>query len=340
MNGSDPRASRQEHEILTAIARTTRASVENCGTPTRLLLVGDVGPVLHSTCRWEPADLGSAGSIRAVDISAAGRFGLGAAAFGAPAAEAVERLGECVLIDGNSWWTPASKSTLSRAAPPGSDALTPFLFQWDGVTSATAALRSAVPVPLGRWYQYLLRWLTEIGICETGTIAVEMVAGLPAEMISDKHLALAPLTRHRPRDRGLIVEQRHLETYFVRNAIAKAYGVGNWCTVVMAGVAIDPVQAAAAWGMEFLKRGFYETGGVVNDSAALHHTHAVVTARPPGEVTGFGAAEEAGGFVTQAIDDIVARKPQVQVTHIEADTLVSSVYARIGAVGAVKMEME
>jgi hypothetical protein len=213
---------------------------------------------------------------------------------------------------------------------------TPFLFQWDSMASAVATLRSADAVRLDQWYEYLLRRVAELGVGEAGAIAVQTVASMPARMISDKHLARAPLTENRPRDRKLIVDERHLDTYFIRNAAIRAYGRDAWCVVIMLGVAIEPMAAEAAWGSEFVRRGFYFTPGVARESAIIHHTHALVAAWPGPEPPGGGLAGTAER-IRYITDELAACAPQSLATHMENDPLLSHAEARIGVIGSVIM---
>ncbi|HET8658549.1 MAG TPA: hypothetical protein VFM55_06080 [Micromonosporaceae bacterium] len=301
--------------------------------PTTLWLTGDVGHILNSTCVWGPGVTGGEpGAVRAVDLADDDLpFGLGAAAFGEPPARAVRQLGEYVLVDGRSWWTPAVRPVSSRYEPPGSPALTPFLFRWDAMASAVARLESAAPVPLACWYEHLMRRLTKLGACPTGMIAVEVVADIPARLIVDKQLARAPLREHRPADERLITDEAHLDEFFVRNGASGAYGGGVWCTVVMVGVAADPHRAAVTWGDDVLRRAFYTTPGVSESATLIHHTHALVTKR-------LHRAEPTGAAVerfTGATDAIASGAHRVQATHIESDTQLYNAEARVGAIGEI-----
>jgi hypothetical protein len=306
------------------------------GPPATLRLSGDVGPVLESTCVWAPGQAGTAGAIRPVDVSAQGLpFGLGAGAFGSPPERAVQRIGEFVLIEGASWWTPAAAPTVSRSEPRGMPVLTPFLFQWDHMTSAVAELRSADPVPLAHWYEYLLRRLAELGACGSGTIVVEIIADLPARLINDKHLVRAPLREFRPPDEQLITDGAHLDEYFLRNAAARASGDDTWCTAIMVGVAVQPAAAAAAWGPGFVQRGFYAMPGLASSSPVMHHTHALVTTQLPGPQP---LQNRLGGLaerVAAVTDEWAAGERAVQVIHVESDTLLHRADVRIGVVGAI-----
>jgi len=306
--------------------------------PTTLWLTGDVGHILNSTCVWSPRDIdGEPGAVRAVDVADDGLpFGLGAAAFGEPPARAVQQLGEYVLVDGRSWWTPAARPVSSRYEPPGSPALTPFLFRWDGMASAVARLESPTPVSLICWYEHLMRQLTKLGVGRTGMIAVEVVADIPARLIVDKQLARAPLREHRPPDELLITDEAHLDEFFVRNGASHAYGGGGWCTVVMVGVAADPHQAAVTWGEDVLRRAFYTTPGVSESETLIHHTHALVTERlRPAERAGEwpGAAVER---LTRTTQSLASGAHRVQATHIESDTQLYNAEARVGAIGEIQ----
>lgn len=308
------------------------------GSPATLRLAGDVGPVLRSTCVWEPWRTGDkAGMIRAIDVSAKGwRFGLGAGAFGKPPERAVQRLGEFVLIEGASWWTPAAAPTSSRSEPEGMPILTPFLFQWDHMMSAVATLRSDQPVPLALWYEYLLHRLAEKGICRTATIVVEIIADMPARLITDKHLVRAPLHEFRPRDQQLITDAEHLDTYFLRNTAARASGDDTWCTAIMVGVAVEPAGATAAWGQDFVQRGFYAMPGATA-SAIMHHTHALVTTQLPAPQTG-DRLDNMAGQIGKVTEQWASGARSVQAIHIESNTLLYRADARIGVVGAIALD--
>ncbi len=322
---------------MTAIADVTPCNVGTPGALTRLRLLGDVGPVLKSTCVWEPGHSRAAGQIRAVDLAEKDKFGLGAAAFGAPPEHAVRQMGECVLIEGKPWWTPAAMRTSSRSESAGLPLHTPFLLQWDEMASAVATMRSADALRLDQWYEYLLRRLAELGVGQTGAIAVQTMASMPARMITDKHLARAPLTENRPRDHRLIVDERHLDTYFLRNAAVRAYGRDTWCVVIMLGVVIDPAAAAATWGQEFVQRGFYCTPGIARESGIIHHTHALVAAWPSQEPAD-GRPADTAERISYVTAELAAGRPGSLATHIEDDTLLRHAQARIGVVGAVVMD--
>jgi hypothetical protein len=309
------------------------------GPLTTLRLSGDVGPVLESTCVWAPGQTGMAGAILLVDVSATGLpFGLGAGAFGTPPERAVQRIGEFVLIEGASWWTPAAVPTLSRSEPRGEPILTPFLFQWDHMRSAVAELQSADPVPLADWYKYLLRRLAELGACGAGTITVEIIADLPARLINDKHLIRAPLRQFRPPDQQLITDGSNLDEYFLRNAAARASGDDTWCTAIMVGVAVEPAHAAAAWGPDFVQRGFYTMPGITNGAPVLHHTHALVTTQLPGPRPRENRLGNVAERVAAVTDEWAAGERAVQVIHVESDTLLHRADVRIGVVGAITFD--
>lgn len=336
MNSVEPVASGKITDMA-AIADVTPCPVGASGALTRLRLFGDVSPVLTSTCEWAPDRVPASGMIRALEVQGKAEFGLGAAAFGTPPEHAVRQMGECVLIEGRPWWTPAAMQTASRCESSGLPLHTPFLFQWDSMASAVATLRSADAVRVDQWYEYLLRRVAELGVGEVGAIAVQTVASMPARMISDKHLARAPLTENRPRDHKLIVDEPHLDTYFLRNAAIRAYGRDAWCVVIMLGVAIDPTAAQAMWGSEFVRRGFYLTPGVAKESAIIHHTHALVAAWPSQELPGGGLADTAER-IRYITEELAAWGPESLATHIENDTLLSHAVARIGMIGAVVMD--
>lgn len=291
------------------MARATDLVVNPGGPGTTLRLVGDVGPVLRSECVWRPGVATQTGDIVTVDPAAESLpFGLGAAAFGQPPEDAVQRLGEYVLIAAESWWAPAGATGGSVLEDPGEPMLTPFVIRWDLLESARATLTSAEPIRLVHWYDHVMRELVARGACTTGVLAVELTTTGRAGRIVDKQLSRPPLQSNRPDDRGLITDARHLDAYFRRNAVAHAYGVDTECTVIMVGVVVDPTIANSAWEPEIIRRSFYTTPGLTSSAKAIHHTHAL--------------AQAAGA-------------PNV-VTHIENDTLITSAELRIGAVAAIE----
>jgi hypothetical protein len=315
----------------TNIGRVTHLQVHPGAAPTALRLAGGVGPVLESTCVWGdgPAADGGVGVIRAIDASRDRLpFGLGAAAFGDVPEQAVRWLGEYLLVDGASWWTPAADPSTSRYEAPTAAVLTPFLFRWDGMRTATASLESPTPVPLIYWYEYLLRELVAGGACPSGAIALKVVADVPARLIVDKQLSRAPLLAHRPADGRLITDESHLDQYFVRNAAARAYQA--WCTVVMVGIAMDPASVVAMWGPEVIERGFYTTPGVSAAAEVIQHTHALVTAALPGVPGRRHAGAGLDGLLTGAV--------AAHATHIENDTMLYRAEAHIGAVSRIDLD--
>lgn len=322
------------------IENATHIDVHAAESLTTVQLAGSVAPVLQSTCVWAPG-LSSdvAGLIRTVDVSESGLpFGLGAGAFGAPPEQAVKQLGEYVLIEGSSWWTPAAERTSSRVEGPKTPLLTPFLFLWDHMMSATGELRSRSAVPLVHWYEYLLRRLVELGICSTGAIAVEVIADMPARLIVSKHLSRPPLRENQPPDQRLITDGTHLDAYFLRNGVAYAHGDDTWCTAMMVGIALDPASAAATWGHEFVQRGFYLTPGVATTSPVIHHTHALVTAQlPAAQAPGEGQTGTAERL-SRVNAEFAAGSRAVQAIHIESDTLLFHADVRVGVVGAIEMD--
>src|SRR6266487_3963356 len=95
----------------------TRIVMRSDKTPTTLRVVGDVGSVLRASCIWEPATSGSPqrGNISTIRLpDARMRFGLGAVAFDPSPELAIQRLGECALIEGIPWWIPAERPSTSR----------------------------------------------------------------------------------------------------------------------------------------------------------------------------------------------------------------------------------
>jgi hypothetical protein len=335
-----PRSIALGDDEMARIGSATRLDSNLTSAPTALRLTGDVGPVLRSTCAWVPEQSGTAaGNIRAIDVfPEIPCSGLGVSAFGSPPERAVQRLGEFVMIEGASWWTPAMVPTQSRAEPPGTLILTPFLVYWDHMVSASAALRSSSPVPLVHWYEYLLQQLAYRGICETGVIAVRIIANMPARLIADKHLVRAPLREAQPRDGQLITDNKHLDEYFLTNAAARAHGDDTWCTVIMVGVAVDPAAAGDVRKREFIQRGFYTMPGAVRTSAIMHHTHALVTRQVPAPGAGGEEAGDVAGRLRHITREWVAGARTVQVVHIENDTLLHHADACIGTISTMDMD--
>lgn len=188
--------------------------------PTTLRVIGDVRVVLRASCSWKlsPSAGAEAGSIAAIRLpDGCMRFGLGAAAFGPFPELAVQRLGECVLLEGVPWWTPAERMSASRREDKGAELLTPFLIEWDTMNSAWGWLDSASTLSLLKWYEGLL---SHPVIGRTGAIAVEIVAQIPAGMIVDKYMCRAPLAHNNTLARGqLITDPDLIDVYFLRNAV-------------------------------------------------------------------------------------------------------------------------
>lgn len=314
------------------LAAVTELQLIDGGTPTPLRLIGDVGPVLESTCDWDPRGTGDrAGAVRAVDLSGGRhRYGLGAAAFGAPPERAVHQLGEYVLVDSRSWWTPAARPTSSRQEPRDAVVLTPFLVEWDRMTTASARLDSPTSVPLVHWYDHLVQRLIELGTCRTGIVVVEILAETEARLVTDKHLAVAPLRKNRPADRRLITDDPHLDRYFVRNGAAAEFGDAR-CAVIMVGMVTHPALALAIYGPELVERVFYTTPGIRASSRVVQHTHAVVAASGQPPRRSDDGADEFG----DPTGDL--EPPGVLVTHIENDTRLLRATARIGVVDTIEM---
>lgn len=330
----------RDDEEMAGVGSATNLHSAADAAPAGLWLAGGVEPVLQSTCEWAPGgSSGATGVIRTVDLSTDGlRFGLGAGAFGTPPERAIQSLGEYLLVEGRSWWTPAAAPTLSRSEPPDSVLLTPFLLRWDHIRSAGATLRSPRPVPLARWYGYLLHRLAGLGMCRTGIIAVEIVADVPAGLIADKHLIRAPLRELRPRDGQLIIAEKHLDEYFLCDVVARAHGDDMWCTAVMAGVVAAPALMTAAWADEFLRRSFYVMPDAVGTSAVAHHTHALVMPRLPAAKAGGDQAGTHGERLRPVPLERASGTRPVQAVHIEDDTFLLHADARIGVVDAVTMD--
>ncbi|HEX5996818.1 MAG TPA: hypothetical protein VFY84_16885 [Jiangellales bacterium] len=314
------------------LAAVTQLRLIDGGPPTALRLTGDVGPVLESTCVWDPHETGDrSGAVRAVDLlEDRHRYGLGAAAFGAPPERAVHQLGEYVLVDSRSWWTPAARPASSRQEPRDAVVLTPFLIEWDRMTTATARLDSPTTVPLVHWYDHLVRRLIELGRCRTGIVVVEILAETEARLVTDKHLAVAPLRENRPADRRLITDDPHLDRHFVRNGAAAAFGDAR-CAVVMVGVVAHPALALAIYGPELVGRAFYATPGISASAGVVQHTHAVVAVLGPAVRWPVNVADEFGD-PTGDLDPA-----GVLVTHIENDTRLFRAAARIGVVDTIEM---
>jgi hypothetical protein len=307
-----------------------------------LRIVGDVGPVLESTCVWDPqANMGNnSGLIRPIEVGhVATQFGLGAGIFGSPPEHAIQQLGEYVLIGGTSWWTPAAPVTNSRCVATHATLLTPFLFHWDNVASVRATLKSPTALPLIQWYDSLLSRLEQQGLCETGAIAIELVAEIQAGMVVDKHLSRAPLVDNRPIDHLLITDERHIDEYFLRDAVRHALAATDPCTIVMIGVAVRPPLVMSHWGDEVLRRGFYATPGTSTRSTVVHHTHATV-------IAGGGASQAALLDVQDGAPHAMASVARqvaagglgAYVVHVESDSLLSLAHARIGVIEAVELE--
>jgi hypothetical protein len=334
--------SRSDHRTSPAAA-ATRVRVDPAAPAGVLALTGDVGPVLESRCFWPPVAAepctvdtkrGRAGAIRAVDVARDGLpFGIGSAAVGHPAEHAVGRLGEYVLIDGQSWWTPAELPTSSRAEPSDAPVLTPFLLRVDQLRTAVAELDSPVPVALVEWLAHLVRVLVESGACPTGAVGAQIVADLPAVSIVDKHLIRAPLASARPADGHLITDASHVDTFFRRNATRAGYPPDTRCTLVMVGVVAAAEPVAAAWGPEFLGRCFYTMPGA-GTHAVLHHTHGLVMAGPS---TGDPLSIDAASARLAAAAD-PAGSAHVQALHIESGTRLHRAQARLGALGMLRLD--
>jgi hypothetical protein len=324
---------------MTGIDTATQLDLHPDGGPTTLKVLGDVGPVLLGTCAWAPqAPDEQPGAIRAVDMSRDGlSFGLGSAAFGQPPEHAVRELGEYVLVDRYSWWTPAVQRTTSRLEAAKTPALTPFMILWDRMATAAATLRMATPVPVVQWYEHLMRALTALGACRTGTMTVELIADLPASHIVDKRLRRAPLRQYRPQDGRLITDGTNLDTFFLRDAASGAHGADDWCTVVMEGLVVDPAVAQATWGAEFVRRGFYRTPGVIASATVIHHTHALVAARLPAPDPPTPAGAVARQRFESVATELSTGSHAVLATHIENDTLIHEAVARIGVVGHLEL---
>lgn len=326
----------------------TRVTMRHPSMATTLHIIGSVEDVLRSTCSWNPGAPTDAGHIYEVAVpDGAMRFGLGAGAFGVPADDAVELLGECALLEGKPCWTPATPDATARAEPHNSSLLTPFLFEWDELDSVWAWRESTTGIALDQWYEYLLSYLEEAGVCETGAIAIEIVAHVPAHQIVDKRLRRAPLVKNRPVDGQLITHASHIDEFFLRNAVRAgmsklAVPLDTTCLVIMVGVAIHPAMVARRWGPDTiaLRRGFYATPGITSRAAAIHHTHALVVLNSWPTTTDQEllrrSPEVNVSEAAQLMTEWAVKQDTMHLVHLENDTEVHRAIARIGIIRNIR----
>lgn len=321
-------------------SENTRIIMRTGNTPATLRMVGDVGYVLRALCAWKSAtSAGSkAGNIAAISLpDRQMRFGLGAAAFGPSPEQAIQRLGECALIDGVSWWTPAEKSSTSRSEVGASEMLTPFLIAWDALDSAWAFLDSSSSLPLVKWYEHILE---HPGIRKTGAIAVEVVAQIPAGMIADKYMYRAPLAASNTLSKGQVITDPDLiDVYFSRNTIRRAVPPDTLCTLLMVGVVIDPLVVTTTWGDGVRQRGFYATPGISSHANVIHHTHAAVvldSRRFDGHLQ--DSSQSIEDKIALVAQELVAGTHEISVVHVESDTRLTQAVARIGIIENIEIK--
>ena len=315
---------------------------------TTLSLVGDVSDVLQSNAKWQPSLPSAPGYIHTLALpDAAIRFGLGAGAIGAPSDEAVEQIGECAILEGIPCWTPAFPGATSLVHAPHAELVTPFFFGWDIFDAGHAHLNAPMGVSVDTWYEQVLTQLERNGMGETGLMVVETIAEVPARLIVDKRLQVAPLAKNKPPDAQLITSLRHVETYFVRNAARKgiqqlARPEETLCTVVMVGIAARPHIAAAVWkdDTHLLSRGFYATPGIASRTNVLHHSHALVVFDQWPDNTNlyndYGAQELSNEQMFSAAAHWATEQNLLCVVHIENDTTLQRAVARLGVVKSIR----
>jgi hypothetical protein len=264
------------------------------------------------------------------------RFGIGVAAFGHPPEQAIEHLGECALIEGIPWWTPAQKPSRSRQEVGNATLFTPFLVTCNALASAWAVLDAVSGLSLLGWYE---RIFDHPRVRSAGAIAVEIVAQLPAGMILDRYMCRSPLAGRSTLSAGqTIVDVTLLDEYFLRNSIRRALPPDTLCTLVMVGIVLDPVIVARTWGEELLHRAFYTVDGRPSDARVIHHTHASVildSLPASGQLRlSHHSFEKRMDLVAQQL----ASQPQhVSVVHIESDLRLNQALARIGIIDDVEI---
>jgi hypothetical protein len=321
------------------IFEDTRITLQR-NAPTTLSIIGDVGSILRATCRWQSSGPASAqtGNISRINLREQRiHFGLGAAAFGSPPEQAVQRLGESAIIDSLPWWTPAEKPSTSRCEDGQAKMLTPFLIGWDILESASASLDSSEDLPLIMWYEQLLH---HAALRKTGAIAVEVVARIPARNIVDKYIYCAPLAQSTTLRGGqLITDPDLIDAYFLRNSVRYLVPPDTVCLLVMVGVVVDPVAVAAHWGGDILQRGFYTTPGIVSQATVIHHTHAAVILDPdPVDHHLCSSAQSIEHETVQATQELASGTHKVSLVHIESDTRLRRAVARIGVIENIEIK--
>lgn len=317
---------------------STRIMMRPGNRPTTLSILGDVGTILRASCVWKsPTSEGSqAGNIAAIGLPDERlRFGLGAAAFGQSPELAIQKLGECALIEGIPWWTSAEQPGTSQREEGTAEMLTPFLFAWDGLDSAWASLTSSCSLPLVEWYEQLME---HPAIRKTGAIAIEVVAQVPAEAIVDKYMCYAPLAQTNTLRAGqLITDLDLIDTYFLRDTIRHTVPLDTICTLVMVGIVVDPIVVAAKWGNNILERGFYVTPGIGSHANVIHHTHAAVILDSCSMYTNhYNAATSIDTEISMTAQELTSVPHKVAVVHIENDTRLRQAIARIGIIETIK----
>lgn len=307
--------------------------------PTTLSIIGDVGCVLHASCSWKPVNpafpqVGNVASIKLQERHI--RFGLGAAAFGPSPEQAIQRLGECAVVDSLPWWTPAEKPSTSRCEIGQEEMLTPFLIGWDTLDSAWALLDSPKDLPLVTWYEQILE---HPSIRKTGAIAVEVVARIPAGIIVDKYMSRAPLAQSNALRKGqMITDPDLIDAYFLRNSVRGSVPLDTVCTLVMVGVVIDPVVVAATWGDDVLQRGFYATPGIIAQANVIHHTHAAVvldSCLMDGNF--YDPLQAIDADIALAVQELASGTRKVSLVHIESDTRLHRAVARVGIIENIEL---
>jgi hypothetical protein len=258
------------------------------------------------------------------------------AAFGYPPEQAIQRLGECALIEGIPWWTPAQRPSRSRQEAGHSALLTPFLVTCNTLDSAWAALDSVSGLSLVRWYEHIFE---HPQVRSAGAIAVEVVAEIPAGMILDRYMYRSPLAQSSTLSAGqIIVDARLMDEYFLRNSIRRTVPAETLCTLVMVGVVLDPTHIARTWGEELLQRAFYTVDGMPSDTRVLHHTHATVILD---SFLSGGQLRFSHHSFEQRMDLVAQRlasRPQnVSVVHIESDLRLNQALARIGIIDDIEI---
>ncbi len=325
------------HSTMDKFGNTRMITLSNI--PTTLMLFGDVGAVLHAECSWKPASpaFSQTGNVALIKLQEQRiRFGLGAAAFGPSPEHAIQRLGECGVVDSIPWWTPAEKPSTSRCEMGEAEMLTPFLIAWDTLDSALALLDSPMDLPLVKWYEQILE---HPSIRKTGAIAVEVVARIPAGIIVDKYMYRAPLAQTNELHKGqMITDPDLIDAYFLRNSVRGSVSLDTVCTVVMVGVVIDPIVVAATWGDDVLRRGFYATPGIIAQANVIHHTHAaVIFDSSLMDGNSHNPLRSIDDDMALAARELASGTRKVSLVHIESDTRLHRAAARIGIIENIEL---